>query len=192
MDFLPVFLNLKGKKCLVVGGGEVAVRKASVLLQAGAVVKIVAPELNKSFELPPGSVHIAERFQPAHLDGMMLATAATDDAAVNEQVSREAKQRNIPVNVVDNPELCSFIMPAILDRSPLLVAFSTGGASPVFSRLLRGQLEALIPQAYGRLGRFCRTIPHYRQTAHRHALTATHILGERAPRLDLGKSLFRR
>ena len=154
MDFLPIFLNLKGKQCLVVGGGNVAVRKASVLLQAGAAVRIVAPILKESFELPPGSVYTAERFQSSQLDGMTLAIAATNDAAVNEQVSREAKQRNIPVNVVDNPELCSFIMPAILDRSPLLVAFSTGGASPVFARLLRGQLEALIPQAYGRLAAF--------------------------------------
>jgi len=154
MDFLPIFLNLKGKQCLVVGGGSVAVRKASMLLEAGATVRIVAPVLNASFELPPGSVYIAERFQTSHLDGVTLAIAATNDAAVNEQVSREAKQRNIPVNVVDNPDLCTFIMPAILDRSPLLVAFSTGGASPVFARLLRGQLEALIPQAYGQLAAF--------------------------------------
>jgi uroporphyrin-III C-methyltransferase/precorrin-2 dehydrogenase/sirohydrochlorin ferrochelatase len=154
MDFLPIFLNLKGKKCLIVGGGDVAVRKASVLLQAGATVRIVAPILTKTFELPIGSEHIAERFQSSHLDGMALAIAATDDAAVNEQVSREAKQRNIPVNVVDNPERCTFIMPAILDRSPLLVAFSTGGASPVLARLLRGKLETLIPQAYGRLAAF--------------------------------------
>jgi len=154
MDFLPVFLNLRGKQCLIVGGGAVAVRKASLLLQAGATLRIVAPQLNASFELPPGNEHIVERFQPSHLDGMTLSIAATDDSAVNEQVSREAKQRNIPVNVVDNPDLCSFIMPAILDRSPLLVAFSTGGASPVLARLLRGKLETLIPQAYGQLAAF--------------------------------------
>lgn len=154
MDFLPVFLNLKGRKCLVVGGGEVACRKASVLLQTGAFVRIVAPILNKSFDLAPGSEHIAERFQLSHLNGMALAIGATDDAAVNEEVSKESKQRNIPVNVVDNPALCTFIMPAILDRSPLLIAFSTGGASPVLARLLRGKLETLIPQAYGRLAAF--------------------------------------
>jgi uroporphyrin-III C-methyltransferase/precorrin-2 dehydrogenase/sirohydrochlorin ferrochelatase len=154
MDFLPVFLNLKEKKCLVVGGGDVAVRKASILLQAGATLRVVAPILNESFQLPPGNEHIAERFQLSHLDGMTLVIAATDDAAVNEHVSREARQRNIPINVVDNPGLCTFIMPAILDRSPLLVAFSTGGASPVLARLLRGKLETLIPQAYGRLAAF--------------------------------------
>ena len=154
MDFLPIFLDLKNKPCLVVGGGRVAVRKASVLLQAGARIRIVAPQMNVAFELPPGSGHVAEHFRPAHLDGVALVIAATDDAAVNEQVSREAEQRNIPVNVVDNPDLCSFIMPAILDRSPLIVAFSTGGASPVLARLMRGRLEALIPQAYGRLAAF--------------------------------------
>jgi len=154
MDFLPVFLNLKGRKCLVVGGGEVACRKAAVLLRAGAVVRIVAPLLKQSFELPSGNEYLVERFHSSHLDGVILVIAATDDGEVNDQVSREAQKRNIPVNVVDNPELCSFIMPAILDRSPLLVAFSTGGASPVLARLLRGKLETLIPQVYGRLALF--------------------------------------
>ena len=154
MNYLPIFLNLKNKPCLVVGGGDVAVRKAALLLQAGAIIRIVAPILNESFVLPPGSEYLAERFQASHLDGMTLAIAATDDTAVNEYVSREAQQRNIPLNVVDNPNLCTFIMPAILDRSPLLVAFSTGGASPVLTRLLRGKLETLIPQAYGRLAAF--------------------------------------
>lgn len=154
MDFLPIFLNLKDKHCLVVGGGEVAVRKASVLLQAGAIIRLVAPQLNESFTLPSGSEYLAERFQPSHLDGITLTVAATNDAAVNAQVSLEAKQRNIPVNVVDSPDLCTFIMPAILDRSPLLVAFSTGGASPVLARMMRGKLEAMIPQTYGRLADF--------------------------------------
>ncbi len=154
MEYLPIFLNIKGKQCLVVGGGEVSFRKASLLAQAGAVVKVVSPALCKSFETLPAADYIAERFQPAHLDGAALVIAATGEAATNEQISSEARNRNIPVNVVDNPGLCTFIMPAILDRSPLLVAFSTGGASPVLARLLRGKLETLIPQAYGRLAAF--------------------------------------
>jgi uroporphyrin-III C-methyltransferase/precorrin-2 dehydrogenase/sirohydrochlorin ferrochelatase len=85
---------------------------------------------------------------------MVLAIAATDNAAVNEEVSREAKQRNIPVNVVDDPGLCSFIMPAILDRSPMMVAFSSGGASPVLTRMLRGKLETVIPHNFNRLAAF--------------------------------------
>ncbi|MDE2309486.1 MAG: uroporphyrinogen-III C-methyltransferase [Betaproteobacteria bacterium] len=154
MDFLPVFLNIKGKPCLVVGGGEVAHRKASVLVEAGATVTVVAPALADSFASLPRIKHVAERFQPEHLDGMTMAIAATDDSSVNQQVSQQAHARNIAVNVVDNPELCTFIMPAILDRSPLMVAFSSGGASPVLARMLRGKLETLIPQGYGRLAAF--------------------------------------
>ncbi|MDD5385338.1 MAG: siroheme synthase CysG [Gallionella sp.] len=154
MDLLPVFMDVRSKLCLVVGGGEVAHRKASVLLAAGAAVKAVAPEFSTAFAVLPGVECIAERFQPSHLDGAVLVIAATDDGAVNREVSQQARARNIPVNVVDNPDLCTFIMPAILDRSPLMVAFSSGGASPVLARMLRGELEALIPQGYGRLAEF--------------------------------------
>ena len=154
MDYLPIFLDVKGKKCLVVGGGDVSYRKASLLAQAGALITIVSPEINSTFESLPGVSHIAERFAPSHLDGHILVVAATDEAATNELVSIEAKQRNIPVNVVDQPDLCSFIMPAILDRSPIVVAFSSGGASPVLIRMLRGKLETMIPQAYSQLATF--------------------------------------
>ncbi|HEU0282928.1 MAG TPA: siroheme synthase CysG [Gallionella sp.] len=154
MDLLPVFMDVRGKSCLVAGGGEVAHRKASVLLDAGAAVKAVAPEFSAAFADLPGIECIAERFQPSHLDGVVLAIAATGDSAVNREVSQQARARNIPVNVVDNPALCTFIMPAILDRSPLMVAFSSGGASPVLARMLRGKLEALVPQGYGRLAAF--------------------------------------
>ncbi len=153
MDFFPIFLNLKGKKCLVVGGGEVAVRKVSILLQSGAKVAVVSPELCeglKKLEIE----YFPERFTESRLEGMTLVIAATDDRQVNMQVSVAAKERNIPVNVVDNPDLCSFVMPSILDRSPLVVAFSTGGASPVLARLLRARFESLVPEGYGRLARF--------------------------------------
>ncbi|HSM97861.1 MAG TPA: siroheme synthase CysG [Gallionella sp.] len=154
MDFLPVFHNIKGKLCLVVGGGEVAHRKASVLVDAGAKVRVVAPELSESFSDLPAIEHIQARFEAKHLDGATLIIAATDDASVNREVSELAQARNIPVNVVDDPELCSFIMPAILDRSPLMVAFSSGGASPVLTRMMRGKLETMIPQNYSRLAAF--------------------------------------
>src|SRR3989339_1017064 len=154
MDYLPIFLDVKGKKCLVVGGGEVSFRKTAFLLQAGALVTIVSPELSPAFDKLSGITHIAERFKPAHLDGHFLAIAATDDELVNESVSKEAKLRDIPVNVVDNPRLCSFIVPSILDRSPIVVAFSSGGASPVLIRMLRGKLETMIPQAYSQLASF--------------------------------------
>jgi len=154
MDYLPIFLDVRGKKCLVVGGGEVSFRKATLLVQAGAQVTIVSPEIGAPFANLAGLTHIAERFKASHLDGYILVVAATDEQATNETVSREAKLRNIPVNVVDNPALCSFIMPSILDRSPIVVAFSSGGASPVLIRMLRGKLETMIPQAYSRLASF--------------------------------------
>ena len=155
MDFLPIFMNVKDRSCLIVGGGEVAQRKASVLLDAGAMVKVVAPEISGAFANMPDVECVIDRFQPGHLDGAVLAIAATDDRAVNREVSQQARARNIPVNVVDNPDLCTFIMPSILDRSPLMVAFSSGGASPVLARMLRGKLETMIPQGYGRLTAFC-------------------------------------
>ncbi len=154
MDFLPIFLNIKGQPCLVVGGGSIAARKASLLLEAGGVVTIVSPKLSGQMAqyVKAGRVeHLEGSFDVAHLDGMRVIIAATDDSGVNEQVSTEAQKRSIPVNVVDNPELCSFIMPSIIDRSPVQIAVSTGGASPVLARILRARLESTIPAAYGRL-----------------------------------------
>ena len=154
MDLLPVFMNIRGRGALVVGGGEVAARKAALLLEAGAKVTVVAPELggNLDYLAEQGEIeHIGARFEDDHLTDCALVIAATDDQQVNEQVSELAKARNIPVNVVDNPDLCTFVMPSIIDRSPVQIAVSTGGASPVLARLLRARLESTIPSTYGRL-----------------------------------------
>lgn len=155
MDYLPVFLDIRQHCCLIVGGGNVAVRKIRLLLRAGAHIRVVSPdicdELKNLLQQSAAVTHITETFQPDHLQGMMLAVAATDDREVNQMVSMAARKANIPVNVVDNPDLCTFIMPSILDRSPVIVAVSSGGSSPVLARMLRAQLEALIPAAYGQL-----------------------------------------
>jgi uroporphyrin-III C-methyltransferase/precorrin-2 dehydrogenase/sirohydrochlorin ferrochelatase len=154
MDYFPVFLDIRNKPCLVVGGGEVATRKAGMLLKAGARVMLVAPALGDAALLlvERGEVlHVPARFAPEHLRGMVLAIAATDDAAVNEEVSAAANALHVPVNVVDSPGLCSFVMPSIVDRSPILVAIGSSGKAPVLARLLRTRLEGLIPHAYGRL-----------------------------------------
>lgn len=155
MDFLPVFLHVKGKLCLVVGAGEVAHRKALVLRSAGASVKVVAPGFYPDFFSMDGVECVVDRFQSTHLDGAALVFAATNDPEVNRQVFEQASLRHIPVNVVDSPGLCSFIMPSILDRSPLVVAFSSGGASPVLARMLRARLETMIPARFGHLASFC-------------------------------------
>ena len=154
MDYLPAFHNVRGKLCLVVGGGDVATRKAGVLLEAGARVRVVAPEIEADLARQSGVEPIVARFEPQHLEGAVMVIAATNDREVNRQVSELAQSRKLPVNVVDDPELCSFIMPAILDRSPLMVAFSSGGGSPVLTRMMRGKLETVIPQNYSRLAAF--------------------------------------
>src|SRR5574340_336258 len=154
MEFLPIFLNVKGRLCLVVGGGEVARRKAGVLLEAGARVRVVAPWITPDLAGQQGVECVVAGFEAQHLEGVTLAIAATDDRSVNRRVSEAAQAHSIPVNVVDDPALCSFIMPAILDRSPLMVAFSSGGASPVLARMLRGKLETVIPQNYSKLAAF--------------------------------------
>jgi uroporphyrin-III C-methyltransferase/precorrin-2 dehydrogenase/sirohydrochlorin ferrochelatase len=154
MDYLPVFLNLKGEPCLVVGGGEVAARKAGMLLKAGAKVSVVAPDLGAELaaEAQAGRVlWLQKPFVDGDLDGFRLAVAATDDQKVNSRVSAAAQARHLPVNVVDQPALCTFIFPAIVDRSPVIAAVSSGGASPVLARVLRMRLETLIPPGYGRL-----------------------------------------
>jgi len=154
MDFLPIFLDIREQPCLLVGGGEVAARKCALLLRAGARVTVQAPSLSAAFDADLEAarvVHRAARFSDEDVKGNALVIAATDDEAVNRAVAAAAKAQRIPVNVVDQPALCSFIMPSIIDRSPVIVAVSSGGASPVLARLLRARLETLIPAGYGRL-----------------------------------------
>jgi uroporphyrin-III C-methyltransferase / precorrin-2 dehydrogenase / sirohydrochlorin ferrochelatase len=157
MDYLPVFLKLAGRSALVVGGGEVALRKAQWLLKAGARVTVIAPALNAELArcAQDGQVaHTAAAFAPAHLDGAVAVVAATGERAVNAAVSAAAQERAIPVNVVDDAALSTFIFPAIIDRSPLIVAVSSAGHAPVLARRIREQIEALLPQRLGRLARF--------------------------------------
>ncbi|HEY9135877.1 MAG TPA: siroheme synthase CysG [Pseudomonadales bacterium] len=154
MEFLPAFFNIKNKRCVIIGGGEIATRKAALLIEAQGKVHVVAPEISSAMQTlvtdNKGSIKQG-RYQDSDLDGAHLVIAATDDEALNQAVSVAAQQRQIPINVVDNPSLCSFILPAIVDRSPIVVAVSSGGQSPVLTRLIRGKLETLIPAAYGEL-----------------------------------------
>jgi uroporphyrin-III C-methyltransferase/precorrin-2 dehydrogenase/sirohydrochlorin ferrochelatase len=154
VKYLPIFFDIRQRPCLVVGGGEVAARKVDVLLRAGARVTVVAPALCPRLRERAEAgeiVHLAESFTDAHLGGCALAVAATADEATNRRVSEAARRHHIPVNVADNPALCTFIFPSVIDRDPVTVAVSTGGAAPVLARLLRARLETLIPAGYGRL-----------------------------------------
>jgi uroporphyrin-III C-methyltransferase/precorrin-2 dehydrogenase/sirohydrochlorin ferrochelatase len=154
MNYLPVFLRLNGRPCLVVGGGKVAARKVAMLLRSGAKISVVAPDLCRELVKLRDSgeiVHVDREYRDDDIEEMVLVIAATDNDKVNRQVSFAACRHRIPVNVVDTPALCSFIVPSVVDRSPVQVAVSTGGASPVLARLLRARLESFIPSAYGRL-----------------------------------------
>ncbi|MDH0702137.1 siroheme synthase CysG [Pseudomonas toyotomiensis] len=152
MQFLPLFHKLQDRLVLVIGGGEVALRKARLLSDAGAVLHVVAPEIrNELQELAgPGGIFL-RGYASSDLQGVALVIAATDDVPLNAQISAEAQALGIPVNVVDAPALCSVIFPAIVDRSPLIVAVSSGGDAPVLARLIRAKIETWIPATYGQL-----------------------------------------
>lgn len=152
MEFLPLFHKLKERPVLVVGGGEVALRKARLLAEAGAQLRVVAPDIRSELQTMAGEQGMFLRgYQTDDLQGVGLVIAATDDEPLNARISAEAQALGIPVNVVDAPALCSVIFPAIVDRSPLIVAVSSGGDAPVLARLIRAKIETWIPATYGQL-----------------------------------------
>jgi len=156
MEYLPIFIQIKNRSCLVVGGGSIAARKVALFRKAQANVTIVSPELcDELLKLKDEGLiqHINRKFEDSDLDECVAVIAATNQRTVNEKVSELAHNLRLPVNVVDNPDLCSFIMPSIIDRSPVVIAISTGGSSPVLARLIRTKLEGSIPAAYGRLAK---------------------------------------
>jgi uroporphyrin-III C-methyltransferase/precorrin-2 dehydrogenase/sirohydrochlorin ferrochelatase len=147
-------MDLRDRLCVLIGGGDVAARKAALLLRAGARLRVISPQLSAAVSELAGSAkltHVARTFEQADLDGATLVVAATDNREVNRAVSERAMSLQIPVNVVDDPELCSVIVPAIIDRSPILIAVGTGGSAPVLARLLRASIEANVPVGYGEL-----------------------------------------
>jgi uroporphyrin-III C-methyltransferase / precorrin-2 dehydrogenase / sirohydrochlorin ferrochelatase len=154
MDYLPLFVDVRDRLVAVVGGGVVAHRKIEHLLKAHAKVRVIAPELSPDLAVYRDLGRIEHRpllFSAAHLDGALLVIAATDDEAVNDAVARAARERGILVNVVDDAARSAFIFPAIVDRSPLIVAVGTAGNSPSLARRVRTQIEALLPERLGQL-----------------------------------------
>ncbi|KAF1006940.1 MAG: Siroheme synthase [Luteibacter sp.] len=154
MLLYPLFADLSGRLVLVVGGGAVAERKVSRLLDAGAIVRLVAPELTPSLRTwtNDGRVaHVAALFDEVHLKGAWLAIAATSDTVVNRRLADAAQHRRVWANVVDDAEASAFHVPAVIDRAPLCVAISSGGHAPMFARLVRERLEALLDPSLGAL-----------------------------------------
>lgn len=157
MEYFPLFIDLKNKNCLVVGAGEIAARKIELLAKAGAKVTVIAPTISNSvnqlISSYPELTLIKREFTETDITRQRLIISATNQTSINALVAATASTQNIPVNVVDNPKLCSFIVPAIIDRSPVIAAVSSGGTSPVLARLLRAKLESLIPPAFGRMAK---------------------------------------
>lgn len=158
MDIFPISLKLQQQRCLIVGGGQIALRKATLLHKAGAIIDVVAPEIEAQLlEVVENSAghHLQALFDVQHLDTIYrLVIAATDNAEVNRTVFEQCEARNILVNSVDDIPNCRFMVPAIIDRSPLLVSVASNGASPVLSRQIRTQLETSIPHGMGKLAAF--------------------------------------
>lgn len=157
MDHLPIFCQLRERACLLVGGGDVAERKARLLMDAGARLTVNSLTFVPQFHVwaNEGMLTLVEGdFDESLLDPCWLVIAATDDEAVNQQVSEAAESRRIFCNLVDAPKQASFIMPSIIDRSPLMVAVSSGGTSPVLARLLREKLESILPQHLGHVASY--------------------------------------
>ena len=157
MDHLPIFLNVMGRRALVVGGGTVAARKTDLVVRAGCDVTVVAPTLNNDMArlVQENDIkHKTGELIAADLDGCTIAFGASADNAINRKLRDLAGSAGVPVNIADDPELCDFIMPAIVDRSPILVAVGSGGTSPLLTRMLKARFETTIPAAYGRLAEF--------------------------------------
>ncbi len=157
MEYLPLFFSLQQAPVLLVGGGRVALRKARLLIEAGARITLVSPDIDHELETllaQHAGTWKQDIYRPEHLAGFVLVIAATPQREVNSAVASDARSTALPVNVVDDPELCSFVFPSIVDRSPLLIAIGSSAKSPVLARLVRSKIEALIPAAYGRLAAF--------------------------------------
>ena len=151
MRYYPVFLDIAGKLVVVIGGGEVALRKVEVLLDAGARVTVVSPALHEGLRTlaTAGRVnHIGRTYQPGDVEGYALAFVGTDDRSANEAVAREGKERGVWVNAVDDPPNCDFIMPGVVSRGGLIIAVSTSGGSPAMARKMREELEAFLTEDY--------------------------------------------
>ena len=154
MQALPIFFNIKNRHCVVIGGGDVAMRKVSMLLKASAAVTIYSPEICHELQDLADAQKIKfvqTNFEENQLVGACMVIAATDDEAVNMAVSVAAKAQNIPVNVVDAPDLCTFTMGSIIDRSPVVIAISSEGNAPVLARYIRAKIETMLPATYGRI-----------------------------------------
>ncbi len=146
--YYPVYLDISGKKCVIVGGGKVAFRKACSLQDAGGEVAVVSPDICMELEKQKGLTVIKKNYEEGFIDNAFLVIAATDNEEVNKRVAADAEKRNLMINVVDCPELCSFTVPSTISRGDLCISISTAGASPAFAKNIRRELEGVFGPEY--------------------------------------------
>ena len=158
MKYFPVFLDAKHITAMIIGGGEVASRKIELLLKSTTQITIMSKEVCVGVERLI-NLHqltwLQHNYQSGHLSQSSLVIAATDDTLINEAVAEESRGLNILTNVVDQPDLCTYITPSIIDRSPMIIALSSSGSAPILIRMLREQIEKTLPEGYGKLADFC-------------------------------------
>ncbi len=148
MSYFPFFMDISGKPCLVVGGGMVAFRKIEKLLPFGGDITVVSPVFCGELEEIEGICRIRRKFESADVEGMLFVIGATDDEQVNAEISNLCREKNIPVNIVDDPEKCSFFFPALAKKGDCVVGISTGGKSPLAAKHLRQEVEKIIPEDF--------------------------------------------
>ncbi|WP_458408137.1 precorrin-2 dehydrogenase/sirohydrochlorin ferrochelatase family protein [Anaerotignum sp.] len=151
MSYFPFFMEIKDKQCLVVGGGKVALRKIEKLLPFGVEITVVSPAFCAELEWMAGILRIQRKFHPADIEGKLFVIGATDDEAVNEEISILCREKNIPVNIVDDPKKCTFFFPALVKQGEFVAGFSTGGGSPLAAQYIRKKVEEAVPNGFDRV-----------------------------------------
>ena len=151
MSYFPFFMEIKGQKCLVAGGGIVALRKIEKLLPFGADITVVSPAFCTEIEEMEGIMQICRRFEKNDIEGMLFVIGATDDENVNAEISTLCREKNIPVNIVDDPEKCTFFFPALVKRGEFVAGFSTGGGSPLAAQYIRKKVEDAVPDGFDKV-----------------------------------------
>lgn len=160
-SYYPIYLNLADKRCIIIGGGRVAERKCLSLVRAGADVTLISPNITKRLEhyKKKGKIrHICRRYRKGDIKSAFLVIAATDSKEINKKVYFEARDKNILLNVVDNPDLCNFIVPSVFERGDLKIAISTGGSSPAFAKRVRKELEGIYTTEFSRYLNFIKKV----------------------------------
>ena len=151
MSYFPFFMEIKDEKCLVVGGGVVALRKIEKLLPFGVDITVVSPAFCSEIEEMDGITRIRRKFEKEDINGMLFVIGATDDENVNAEISALCREKNIPVNIVDDPAKCTFFFPALVKRGEFVAGFSTGGGSPLAAQYIRKKVEDAVPEGFDKV-----------------------------------------